>query len=55
MKYAGVIIGVLATICVASLAILSAVHCTFSIAVFFALMAIISSYMTYIELKNMED
>ena len=55
MKKAGVITGILATSAVASLAILSAVHCTFGVAVVFAIMAIASAYMTYVELKNMED
>ncbi len=55
MKKAGVITGVLATSAVASLAILSTIHCTFGVAVIFAIMAIVSAYMTYCEIKEMED
>jgi hypothetical protein len=55
MKYTGVITGVLATTSVASLAILSTIHCTFGVAVIFAIMAIASAYLTYCEIKEMED
>jgi hypothetical protein len=55
MKYAGIITGVLATSAVASLAILSTIHCTFGVAVIFAIMAIASAYLTYCEIKEMED
>ena len=54
MKYAGIITGIVATICVAILAIQCAIHCTFGIAVVFAIMAIASGYMTYCEIKEIE-
>lgn len=54
MKYAGIITGILATSAVASLAILSTIHCTFGVAVIFAIMAIASAYLTYCEIKEIE-
>lgn len=54
MKNAGAIIGVLATIVVAILAIQCAIHCTFGIAVIFASMAVTSGYMTYSEINEIE-
>ena len=54
MKYAGIITGIVATSAVAILAIQCAIHCTFGIAVVFAIMAIASGYMTYCEIKEME-
>ena len=52
MKNTGAIIGVLATICVAILAIQCAIHCTFGVAVVFASMAVASGYMTYFEYQE---
>lgn len=55
MKYAGIITGILATTSVASLAILSTIHCTFGVAVVFAIMAIASAYLTYCEIKELNE
>ena len=54
MKYAGIITGIVATSAVAILAIQSAIHCTFGIAVLFATMAVVSGYMTYLEFEEMD-
>ena len=54
MKYAGIITGIVATSAVAILAIQCAIHCTFGIAVVFAIMAVVSGYMTYCEIKEIE-
>ena len=54
MKYAGAITGIVATSAVAILAIQCAYHCTFGIAVIFATMAVVSGYMTYCEIKEIE-
>jgi hypothetical protein len=54
MKYAGIITGIVATSAVAILAIQSAIHCTFGIAVLFAIMAVVSGYMTYCETKEID-
>lgn len=55
MKYAGIITGIIATTAVAILAIQCAIHCTFGIAVIFAIMAIASAYMTYCEIKELNE
>lgn len=55
MKYAGIITGIVATSAVAILAIQCAIHCTFGIAVLFAIMAIASGYMTYYEYKELRS
>ena len=54
MKYAGFITGILATTSVAVLAIQCAIHCTFGIALLFAIMAVVSGYMTYLEFQEKE-
>lgn len=54
MKYTGAIIGILATICVAILALQCVIHCTFGIAVLFAIMAVVSGYMTYLEFEEID-
>lgn len=54
MKYAGFITGILATSAVAILAIQCAIHCTFGIAILFGTMAIVSGYMTYCEINEIE-
>lgn len=52
MKYAGITTGIIATSAVAILAIQCAIHCTFEIAVIFAIMAVVSGYMTYLEFQE---
>jgi hypothetical protein len=54
MKYAGIITGIVATTCVAILAIQCAIHCTFGVSLLFATMAVVSGYMTYLEFQEIE-
>ena len=54
MKYAGIITGIVATSAVAILAIQCAIHCTFEIALIFAIMAVVSGYMTYLEFEEID-
>jgi hypothetical protein len=54
MNYAGAITGIVATSAVAILAIQCAIHCTFGIALLFATMAVVSGYMTYCEINEIE-
>lgn len=54
MKTGSIIIAVLTTAILSMLAVQCAIHCTFGIAVVFAIMAIASGYMTYCEIKEME-
>lgn len=52
MKYAGIITGIVATTCVAILAIQCAMYCTFGVSLLFAIMAVVSGYMTYLEFQE---
>ena len=54
MKYAGIITGIVATTCVAILAIQYAIHCTFGVSLLFATMAVVSGYMTYLEFQEID-
>lgn len=54
MKTGSIIIAVLTTAILSMLAIQCVIHCTFGIAVVFAIMAIASGYMTYCEIKEIE-
>lgn len=55
MNYMGFVTGIIATICIAILAIQCVIHCTFGIAVIFAIMAIASGYITYLEYKEAKE
>lgn len=54
MKTGSIIIAVLTTAILSMLAIQCAIHCTFEIALIFAIMAVVSGYMTYFEFEEID-